>query len=313
LEQFSPRISASYQLSEKLSYNFNAGRYFQLPPYTVLGYASNEILVNKQNKITYISANHLVTGFEYNLSTTGRITLEAYYKTYQNYPFLLREQISLANLGGDFGVIGNEPVTPVSEGRTYGMEWLYQQRLYKGFYGILAYTFGKSEFTNTENKYAPSSWDSRHIINITMGKRFARNWELGIKYRFQSGLPNTPFSSDSDLAVNWDRNFGGIPDYSQINTLRNGAFNALDLRIDKKWFFKGWELNLFFDIQNVTGSAIGRDVLVLDRPLNENNTPIGGPVIVNPDAPINEQKYKLKTINDATGTVLPTLGIVVSL
>jgi len=313
LDQISPRISASYQLTEKLAYNFNAGRYFQLPPYTVLGYTNNEILINRQNKISYISANHLVSGFEYNLSGTGRITVEGYYKVYDNYPFLVREQISLANLGGDFGVIGNEPATPTSEGRTYGVEILYQQRLLKGFYGIAAFTFGRSEFTDANGKYVPSSWDSRQIINLTMGKRFGRNWELGVKYRYQSGLPNTPFDANSDLVLNWDRNFRGIPDYSGLNTLRNGAFNGLDLRIDKKWFFRNWDLNVFFDIQNVTASAVGRNVLILDRPLDENNRPIGGPVIVNPAAPIEEQRYKLKTINDAAGTVLPTLGIVISL
>jgi len=300
-------------LTEKLAYNFSAGRYFQLPPYTVLGYSYDEVLINKQNKISYISANHLVSGFEYNLSGTGRITIEGYYKVYDNYPFLEREQISLANLGGDFGVIGNEPVTPTSEGRTYGVEILYQQRLFKGFYGIAAFTFGRSEFTDANGNYIPSSWDSRQIINLTMGKRFGRNWELGVKYRYQSGLPNTPFAANSDLVLNWERNFRGIPDYSGLNTLRNGAFNGLDLRIDKKWFFKNWDLNVFFDIQNVTASAVGRNVLILDRPLDNNNIPIGGPVIVNPTAPTDEQRYKLKTINDAAGTVLPTLGIVISL
>lgn len=313
LQQISPRLSVSYQLTEKLAYNFNAGRYYQLPPYTVLGYTVGNELVNKQNNITWITGNHLVTGIEYNFSSSGRLTIEGYYKTYENYPYLLRERISLANLGGDFGVIGNEPATPVSKGRTYGLEILFQQRLFKGFYGILAYTLGKSEFSNASGIYAPSSWDSRQIINLTMGKRFGKNWEIGAKFRFQSGLPGTPFSNDSDLAVNWDRNFSGIPDYTRINTLRNGAFSALDIRIDKKWFFKGWDLNLFFDVQNVTGNATGRNVLVLDRPLDENNKPIGGPITVNPDAPANEQRYRLKTINDATGTVLPTLGIVVTL
>ena len=31
------------------------------------------------------------------------------HKTYENYPLLLRDSISLANIGGDFGVVGNEP------------------------------------------------------------------------------------------------------------------------------------------------------------------------------------------------------------
>jgi hypothetical protein len=313
LQQFSPRMSLSYQISEKWSYNFNAGRYFQLPPFTSLGYTENGELVNRINNITYIRADHLVTGIEFNPGSTSRITLEGYYKKYNNYPFLLRERISLANLGGDFGVIGNEPVTPTSIGRTYGMEFLLQQRLYKGFYGILAYTLGRSEFTNENNQYAPSSWDSRHIISMTAGKRFGKDWELGVRYRYQSGLPATPFSPDSDLAVNWDRNFAGIPDYSRINTLRLGAFGTLDVRLDKKWFFKRWDLNLFLDLQNLTAAAVARDVLVLDRPLDENLKPIGGPVVANPGASPDQIRYKVKTLSDNVGTVLPTLGIVISL
>lgn len=313
LDQFSPRFSAAYQFTDKISFNFNVGRYYQLPPYTVLGYVENEVLVNKNNKVTYIQADHLVAGLEFNLTSTSRITLESYYKTYGNYPLLVREQISLANLGGDFGVIGNEPVTSVSQGRAYGVELLMQQRLWKGFYGILAFTLGKSEFTNGDGRYAPSSWDSRRIISLTMGKRLGRNWEVGVKLRTQSALPFSPFSQESNLAVNWDRNAGGIPDYTRINTLRRDDFLGLDLRIDKKWFFKGWDFNLFFDIQNITASAVGNEILLLDRPLDENNLPIGGPVVINPDAPIDQQRYALKSFNDAVGTVLPTIGLVFSL
>lgn len=313
-DQISPRLALSYALTDKLLLNGNVGRYFQLPPFTVLGYKENGILKNKENNVKYIKADHYVAGIEYNLSTSSRITIEAYYKKYGNYPFLLRDQISLANVGGDFGVIGNEPVISVSSGRTYGVEWMYQQRLYKGFYGILAYTFGKSEFTNSiPNSYTPSSWDSRHIVNLTLGKRFGNNWEIGLKGRLQTGLPITPFSEDSNLAVNWDRNFTGYPDFNRINSLRQGAFRAVDARLDKKWFFKGWDLNVYLDLQNATAATISNDILILDRPLDDNGKPIGGPIIINPDAPISEQRYKTKRVENKNGTLVPTLGVVVTL
>ena len=120
-------------------------------------------------------------------------------------------------------------------------------------------------------------------------------------------------SHRNELTPNWDRNFRGIPDYSRINTLKQGNFNTFDFRIDKKWFFKKCDLNLYLDIQNALMAAVGREVLLLDRPLDENMTPIGGPIIVNPDAPVDQQRYKLKSINDATGTLLPTLGVVISI
>src|SRR5690606_18617589 len=49
LDQLSPRLSFSYTITPQLSFNGNIGRYYQLPPYTVLGYRnSNRELLNKQ-------------------------------------------------------------------------------------------------------------------------------------------------------------------------------------------------------------------------------------------------------------------------
>lgn len=308
-EQLSPRLSIAYALTEQLAVNFNTGIYYQLPPYTVLGYQDEGNFINKENGIKYIQSNHLVGGLEYNTKSSSKFTLEAYYKQYKDYPFLLRDSLSLANLGGDFGVIGNEPAVPTSNGRSYGLEFLYQQRLYKGFYGIASYTFGNSAFEDKDGDFAASSWDARHIVNLTLGKQFKGNWEVGVNWRFQTGLPYTPFSDESALIQNWLVNGRGIPDYDRLNTLRTDASNIINFRVDKKWFFKRFTLNLYLDVQNVTGNAVGQEALILDRPLDENNMPIGGPVIDPNDA----SRYLLKTLEVGAGTPLPTLGIVVEI
>ena len=288
LKQFSPRFSAAYALTEALALNFNTGRFFQLPPYPVLGYQENGTFINKENGVKFIRADHLVTGLEYNTPFNAKISVEGFFKKYDQYPFLLRDSLTLANLGSDFGVIGNEPVVSRSEGRTYGVELLFQQRLFKGFYGIAAYTLGWSEFEDKNGGFAPSSWDARHILNLTMGKKFGKNWEAGVNWRFQTGLPYTPFSDNSALVANWDVNNRGIRDYERLNSLRAGAGSTIDLRIDKKWFFKSWSLNVYLDVENLTGSAVGFPQLILNRPLDEDNMPIGGGVIENPDAPVQQ-------------------------
>lgn len=313
LEQFSPRFSLAYAFTDRLSLNFNTGIYYQLPPYTVLGYQEDGQLVNRNNNIKYIQSNHVVAGLEFNTATNSKITVEGYYKTYANYPFLLRDQVSLANLGGDFGVIGNESATPTSEGRAYGMEFLFQQRLYKGFYGIASYTLGWSEFKDSKGTFVPSSWDSRHIVNLAIGKRFRGNWEVGINWRFQSGLPFTPFADESSLVQNWDVNGRGVRDFDLLNSGRATASNTIDLRVDKKWFFDKWSLNIYLDIENLTSNAVNLPELILDRPLDENNIPIGSGIITNPDAPISEQRYLLKEIDDAQGNLLPSVGIMIEI
>lgn len=304
VEQLSPRFSAAYYFTEKLSWNFNVGRYSQLPAYTLLGYrnTSGELL-NKTNGIRYIQADHIVSGFEYNPGVNAKISVEGFHKWYNRYPFLLNENVSLANLGGDFGVIGDAPASPVSKGRTYGAELLAQQKLYKGFYGILAYTFVKSEFTDGTGTYKPSAWDVGHIVSLTGGKKLKRNWEIGVRWRFTGGAPFTPInvllSSQKEV---WDVAGRGIPDYSLLNTQRLNPAHGLDVRIDKRWYFTKWTLNTYIDVQNVYNFQAQQPPF-LNVIFDDNGNPLS-----NPDMP---GFYQTRLINDFTGTVLPSLGIMI--
>ena len=83
IDQLSPRFSIAYALSSKWFLNFNMGRYYQLPPYTVMGFRdNNNILVNKDNKITYIKSDQIVAGIEFNPNPYAKITIESFFKTY---------------------------------------------------------------------------------------------------------------------------------------------------------------------------------------------------------------------------------------
>jgi hypothetical protein len=305
LQQLSPRFSAAYAITERLGFNFNTGIYYQLPAYTILGYQEDGQFVNRENGVKYIRNNHFVAGFEYNVSRSAKVTVEGYYKGYSDYPFLLNDSITIANLGGDFGVIGNAPVSSDARGRTYGMEVLYQQKLYKGFYGILAYTLGWTEFEDKNGEFRPSSWDSRHIVAITAGKRFKKNIEIGLRWRFQSGLPFTPDNDASSLVQVWDITGRAIPDYDQLNSLRRPIVHELDFRIDKKWAYEKWSLNLYLDLENAYAYQTQQTTTVLDRDEN------GDAVIINPNDPLFSQRYRTKTLELNNGQLLPTLGIIV--
>ena len=302
MDQISPRISASYALSESWFINFNVGRYYQLPPYTVLGYRNPDgVLVNKENNITYIQADHLVGGLEFNPNQYAKITLESFYKEYQNYPFLIKDSISLANLGGDFGVIGNEETTSSSEGRSYGIELLLQQKLSKKFYGILAYTWVKSEFLNKEGQFKPSAWDNRNIISATCGKQFKKNWEVGIKFRYSGGSPYTPYDLERTSLISiWNVSKRGLPDYDRLNENRFPANHGLDIRVDKKWYLSKMAINLYLDIQNLYNFQAETQAFVTVA-----TDPNGNPII----SATNPNSYETKLLENVSGTVLPSIVI----
>ena len=304
LDQLSPRLSASYSMTEKLNANFNVGRYFQLPPYTIMGYRdSNGLLANKENNITYIQADHFIAGLEYNPSLLSKVTVEGFYKIYDNYPFLIRDSLSLANLGGDFGVIGNEPVNSTSFGRTYGLELLVQQKLLASIYGILSYTFVRGEFSDKNEELIASSWDNRHILNLTAGKKFKNDWEVGMKFRYVGGAPYTPYDVERSATVDvWDVVQQGVFDWDQLNELRNPASHGLDIRVDKKWYFNEWAINAYIDVQNIYNfQAVGQTYLDVDRDDS------GNPII----DPNNPQSYVISEIENVSGTVLPSIGLMI--
>lgn len=303
--QFSPRFSISYAVVPGLTISANTGMYYQLPPYTTLGFENDQgELVNQQNNIEFIRNFQSVAGIAYTTGWNAKFSLEGFYKLYDNYPLLVDDGISLANLGGDFGVVGDAEVVSLSRGKAYGLELLFQQKLYKGFYAIATYTWYRTMFTNADGAFSPSAWDFKHIITLVGGKKFKRNWEIGIRWTFYGAAPATPYDVEfSTLIPVWNVNNEGQFDYGQINTQRLKATHELNVRVDKRWFFNKWNLDLYFDITNLYNfKAPGQDILTVER--DDSGRPI-------PD-PDNPGSYKPLFIPNDNGNLIPTVGVVVT-
>jgi hypothetical protein len=301
LNQLSPRIAASYNITDAFSLNANWGIYYQLPPYTTMGFRNNEgELVNTDLK--YIRSRHWVAGFAYLVPWSGRIAVEGFHKKYSQYPFLIPDSVSLANLGGDFGVVGNSEATSTNEGLAYGVEFSYEQKLFQGFYGIAAVTLVRSKFEDKRGELIPSSWDNRYLISLTAGKRFGQNWELGFQYQLIGGTPYTPYDLEaSALQQNWDNLGRGVFDVSQLNTQRLESFNRLNLRLTRRWYFEQSNLELYFDLQNALG------LTVQGQPFVDVIRDTDGNPVVDPNRP---DSYLITSLPNEVGTLLPSVGVI---
>ena len=297
----SPRLSLAYNLNSKTSINSNIGRFHQLPSYTILGFENNGNYLNKD--AAYISCDHAVIGIEYNPSSYSKITIESFYKSYNNYPFSILDSISLANLGDDFGVVGNEDISSISKGNSYGIELLAQQKMSSSIYGILSVTYYRSRFKDKEGQLISSKWDNRFILNMTAGKKFKNNIELGIKYRYSGGSPYTPIDliNSSNKSI-WDINQRVVLDYNLLNTQRLNGQHGLDIRIDKKWFFKSWSLNAYIDIENILNAKS-------QLPSEYGIDPNLGPLVDGTGE--NSDSYPLYEIINSSGTLLPSIGLLI--
>lgn len=292
LKTFSPRVSAYYQLDESGIWNLSAtvGRYFKIAPYTVLGYKDeNGAFANKD--VSYTQSTHYTAGINRRLGDFAKISIEGFYKQYDNYLISVQDSVSLANKGGDFSVLGNEDVLDNGKGRSYGLEVLYQQKLHKNIYAIAAYTLFKSEFTDINEVYRPSVWDSRHLFTFTGGYKTCNNWEFSIRNRLTGRTPYAPLDEEAT--------FVSYPllqlDYNRLGEEKLDVFNQLDIRIDKKWNFEKYALNVYFEAQNVLGQVLPQ------APIYGLNRDASGNII---------QPNTLVRLPEAAGTVIPTIGLV---
>ncbi len=248
LETLSPRLSASLSLLPGWDLTGSVGSYYKLPTYTNLGFRdSTGELVNKGMK--YIHSLHYALGLQFIPRDDLRLTLEGFYKDYSNYPVSLRTGISQANGGADFSSVGNEAVSSDGRGRTYGLELFLQQKLVRKTFYALSATVYRSEFSGRDGVLRPSSWDYGYLLSATLGRKFGRGWELGLKYRLAGGAPYTPYDLIASRA-NYLTTGVGAFDYRRINEERLGPFQQADIRVDKKINFRKLSLNLFVDIQN---------------------------------------------------------------
>lgn len=307
-EQFSPRLSASYGLNEKWYVNFNTGRFYQLPSYTTMGFRNSDgELVNKQNGLKHFYADHLVGGLEYRPNEESRITVEGFYKRYGKYPFSVADGVAISGKSADFGVFGDEEVTSSGDGRAYGVEFLIRHNDLWGFNLISALTLVRSEFKDINGNYDPSAWDNRILYNLTATRKIGKNWDVGFKWRFVGGAPYTPYDlQTSSLVQAWDRRGQPYLDYNQFNSKRLESFHQLDVRVDRQFYFDKWSLMLYLDIQNLYNFKADQQ----DNYINEDED--GNVVIQNPGADPADQRYVLTRIpSDGSGTVLPTIGIMI--
>ena len=255
IDNLSPRFAASYRLTqdERWKVNTSIGRYFKMPTYTMLGFQDiNGNFINKNNR--YTQSDHYVLGVEYNWSPTSRITIEGFLKDYSQYPVSVLDQVSLANKGGGFEVLGNEPVIDSGEGQSLGMEVLFQQKLTKNFYGVLAYTYFFSEFSRENGPLLPTVWDSRNLLSFTGGYKLKRNWEISLRYRYAGKTPYVPTDVAASLAA-YPRI---VLDYNRLGDVNLDVFSQGDIRIDKKWNFKRLSFNFYLEVQNFLAQAVPR-------------------------------------------------------
>jgi len=245
----SPRMSLRHATGRGVDLTLAGGLFHQAPSKLALSVEEEGVRVNAGLK--QLRNWQVVAGADWRATPGLRLRLESFFKRYDQMPVLASDpRINLANLGDDYGFVGAEPLLPLGEGKAYGGELFVQQKLTEAFYVLGAYTLSWSEYSGADGVFKPSAWDRRHALDITGGYRLGEEWEIGTKLRLLSGVAETPWDLEASQQT-YPLTGRGVRDWSRAGEERSPAYVRLDLRIEREWFFGGWDLVTYLDLQNL--------------------------------------------------------------
>ena len=239
----SPRAGVSYKVTDRVTTSASYGRYAQQPPFLFLAvFPENRALVP-------IQADHYVGGVAWAPAPSVRFTVEAYRKTYRDYPVATQfPSVSLANIGDTFNV--REvlfPLTSAGSGRAYGVEMAAERKQTDRWYGAANLSLARTEHAGLDGVNRAGSYGYPVVLNVTGGRRLGTRWDGAMKFAYLAGRPYTPF--DETLSRQQNRE---IFDLTRVNDVRAPAYARLDVRLDRTVTIGGSSAVIFVGVQNVT-------------------------------------------------------------
>src|SRR5262249_40547777 len=121
-------------------------------------------------------------------------------------------------------------LTTPQTGRAYGLEVLLRRRAKNGIFGWISYTLSRSERMNNGEGVA-YDYDRTQLFSMVAGLPLRRNWDVGVRVQYQSGLPATTTAG--------------------YNAAREDGYWQFDVRVDKRAVWNKWLLDFYVDITNV--------------------------------------------------------------
>ena len=253
-----PRVTTIFSVRPDMRVKLGVGIFSQPPEFQ----ESDASIGNPE--LDPIQAVHVGAGWEYDPIPGFRFGVEGFYK------YLWDRAIQTPNGEAPFYVTGGI-------GRIYGAEFSANFRPATGrkYFGYLSYTLSRSERKDgPEEPWRLFDFDQTHILTAAFVYKFPRNWEIGGTFRLVSGNPNTPvigsvYDALSDVY---------IPIDGRVNSLRNPLFHELNVRIQKEWIFKGWQLALFLDVRNAYNQQ-NQEGIIYNYDFTQQTPLLGLPII----------------------------------
>lgn len=187
------------------------------------------------------TSDHYTLGVEHQLNETLLVKFDSYYKTF--------DDLVVANI---------DPTTPRytndADGDAYGFELFLNKSFSEGWYGWVSAAYSETRRRNKKTredfKY---NYDQPWIVNMVSNHELNQDWTLGFKWRYQSGQLITPVLSAAKTNAESPDKY--VPVYGKLNSKRLPDIHKLDIRLDRNYQYKKWNMDLYVEVLNVYNQA----------------------------------------------------------
>jgi len=237
-----PRASARWDVVPGYAITAAYGQYHQAPDPEELSavFGTPDLALQK--------ATHITAGQSLKITPTLSAEVVGFRKTMKD--LVVRSRLTNPILA--------RSLTQNGEGRSYGVQLLLRQEMWKGFFGWVSYAISRSERrVEGEEDYRKFDFDQPHVLSIVGSQEIGR-WTFGARFRYATGNPRTPVEA-STYDARTDRY---DPVFGPQNSIRIPAFWQLDLRVERM-FPLGEQVRLlvFADVQNVTSRENAEEIV----------------------------------------------------
>jgi len=236
-QEFSPRASVEYQLTERTLLTGSWGRYLQPPagPEVVKDFGNPDLMLEE--------GEHRIVGIEHKFSPLYSVKAEAYHKPMKNLVVTIDE---------------NDPpdiYQNQGKGEAYGFDIFFKREAKNRKFGWLGLSYAKSRRTNLITDVTREfSGDQPLTLTAVWGQPMPgswKKWDWSVKAEARSGKPYTQIigrhqEDENDPDSRW------LADYEKHNASRLPNYYKFDLRLSRNILFNESKIKFYIDIQNVT-------------------------------------------------------------
>lgn len=229
---FAPRLALAWRPSPRFTMTAAGGLYHKAPEPEELS------AVFGTPALSLSRAVHASLGPSLHVTDTLSLEATVFYKSLDR--LVVRSRLASPTLA--------QTLVQDGEGRSFGAQFLVRQELWRGFFGWLSYSMGRSERRHRGDAgWRLFDYDQPHVLALVASKEVL-GFTVGARMRYTAGAPRTPV-----VGSFYDAGEGRYqPVFGAQNSERLPEFFQLDLRVERAFSLPPATLRTSLDVLNVT-------------------------------------------------------------